>query len=46
MTEKEEILALKDENKELKETIQKMTINMNDMWREIIRLKKWKRDNQ
>jgi hypothetical protein len=46
LTEKEEILHLKDENKELRERIAKMTVNMNDMWREIILLKEWKRNHQ
>ena len=39
LSEKEEILHLKDENMELKEQIKKMNDNMNEMWREIFILK-------
>jgi len=39
LTEKEEILALKDENKNLKDQIKRMNDNMNELWREIISLR-------
>ena len=39
LSEKEEILHLKDENRELKDQIKKMNDNMNEMWRKILVLK-------